>query len=82
MQSMMVNPSYREIFLKFIEEWNDLRPIDRNKLLGKPLQLPLNLELCYLKEATNHGREVCIYQIIVLFFEVCVNFLYYVWELL
>lgn len=71
---MMENPSYREIFQKFIEEWSNLRPIDRNKLLGKPLQLPLDLELCYLKEATNHGREVCICQIIVMFLEVGINF--------
>ncbi|XP_077223545.1 SNF2 domain-containing protein / helicase domain-containing protein / HNH endonuclease domain-containing protein isoform X3 [Tasmannia lanceolata] len=49
------NPAYWDILLAFIKEWNDLRPIDRNKLLGKPLHLPLSLELCYLKETVNHG---------------------------
>lgn len=49
------NPAYYNSFSLFIKEWNDLRPIERKKLLGKPLQLPLNLELCYLKETINHG---------------------------
>ncbi|XP_030531053.1 DNA annealing helicase and endonuclease ZRANB3 isoform X3 [Rhodamnia argentea] len=40
--------------LTFINQWNTLRPIQRRKLLGKPLQLPLAIELCYLKEGINH----------------------------
>ena len=52
------NPAYREALKTFIKEWNNLRPVDQNNLLGKPLQLPLQLELCYLKESMNHGRGV------------------------
>ncbi|XP_038680084.1 DNA annealing helicase and endonuclease ZRANB3 isoform X2 [Tripterygium wilfordii] len=50
------SPRYRHSFLTFINEWNKLRPIDRKKLLGKPLQLPLTAELCYLNESINHDR--------------------------
>ncbi|XP_043725363.1 DNA annealing helicase and endonuclease ZRANB3 isoform X2 [Telopea speciosissima] len=49
------NPTYRDILLAFITEWNGLTPFQQKKLLGKPLQLPLSLELCYLKEGINHG---------------------------
>ncbi|KAJ8643977.1 hypothetical protein MRB53_005725 [Persea americana] len=48
------NPAYHSVFVTFVNEWNDLKPIERNKLLGKPLQLPLSLELYYLKESVNH----------------------------
>ncbi|ERM99888.1 DNA annealing helicase and endonuclease ZRANB3 isoform X1 [Amborella trichopoda] len=49
------NPIYRDVLLAFLKEWNNLRPVERSKLLGKPLQLPLDLELYYLKEERNHG---------------------------
>ncbi|KAJ6810855.1 DNA annealing helicase and endonuclease ZRANB3 [Iris pallida] len=55
LQLLKENPAGYKIFQEFITEWNCLRSIDRNKLLGKPLQLPLSVELCYLKEAINHG---------------------------
>ncbi|XP_010546167.1 PREDICTED: DNA annealing helicase and endonuclease ZRANB3 isoform X2 [Tarenaya hassleriana] len=42
---------------EFVKEWNSLRPIERRKLLGKPLQLPLSLELSYLSESTTHNNE-------------------------
>ncbi|PKU59441.1 Vacuolar cation/proton exchanger 1a [Dendrobium catenatum] len=54
-QLVKENPAYCNIFRTFIKEWSNLRPIERHKLLGKPLQLPLSLELCYLKETVNHG---------------------------
>ncbi|KAE8731957.1 hypothetical protein F3Y22_tig00002338pilonHSYRG00223 [Hibiscus syriacus] len=50
-----VNPAYRHALLAFIDEWNKLRPIEQRKLRGKPLQLPLSVELCYLKESINHN---------------------------
>ncbi|CAA6657426.1 unnamed protein product [Spirodela intermedia] len=50
------NPAYWEVLKTFRKEWNGLRPVDQKNLLGKPLQLPLLLELCYLKESVNHGR--------------------------
>lgn len=53
------NPGCCKIFQTFSNEWNGLRPIQQNKLLGKPLQLPLSLELCYLKESPNHESGVC-----------------------
>ncbi|XP_020593583.1 DNA annealing helicase and endonuclease ZRANB3 isoform X2 [Phalaenopsis equestris] len=56
-QLLKENPAYCNIFQTFIKEWSNLRPIERHKLLGKPLQLPLSLELCYLKETSNHGSN-------------------------
>lgn len=53
-KSIKDNPAYRPSLLAFIDEWNNLKPIQRNSLLGKPLQLPLSIELCYLKESLNH----------------------------
>lgn len=50
--------SYTEVLLMFINQWKKLRPIQRRKLLGKPLQLPLAVELCYLKEGVNHDNLV------------------------
>ncbi|OMO52998.1 SNF2-related protein [Corchorus olitorius] len=47
-------PAYRHALRAFINEWNKLRPIEQRKLRGKPLQLPLSIELCYLKESVNH----------------------------
>ncbi|KAI4329648.1 hypothetical protein MLD38_028010 [Melastoma candidum] len=49
--------SYTEVLLMFINQWKKLRPIQRRKLLGKPLQLPLAVELCYLKEGVNHDNS-------------------------
>jgi hypothetical protein len=51
-------PAFCNVFKAFIKEWLALRPIDQNKLLGKPLQLPLSLELCFLKDNINHSTEV------------------------
>lgn len=53
------NPTYRHILMAFVNEWNNLRPIDRRKLVGKPLQLPLAVELGYLSEGINHNNGVC-----------------------
>ncbi|OVA00747.1 hypothetical protein BVC80_9083g35 [Macleaya cordata] len=52
------NQACKDILLAFMKEWNDLRPINRKKLLGKPLQLPLSSELWNLKENINHGSGV------------------------
>ncbi|XP_034673278.1 DNA annealing helicase and endonuclease ZRANB3 isoform X2 [Vitis riparia] len=49
------NPAYRDVLLAFVKEWNNLRPIEQKKLLQKPLQLPLTVELCYLSEGINHS---------------------------
>lgn len=54
------NPAYRHALWAFIDEWNNLRPIEQRKLRGKPLQLPLSVELCYLKESINHNTGVCL----------------------
>jgi hypothetical protein len=54
------NPVSRHALLSFIKEWNALRPIERRKLRGKTLQLPLRVELCYLNESTNHKIGVCL----------------------
>ncbi|KAG8496693.1 hypothetical protein CXB51_007940 [Gossypium anomalum] len=51
------NPAYRQVLGAFIDEWNNLRPIEQRKLRGKPLQLPLSVELCYLKESINHNTR-------------------------
>ncbi|XP_075492000.1 LOW QUALITY PROTEIN: uncharacterized protein LOC142530108 [Primulina tabacum] len=48
---------YRGALLEFINEWKKLRPIEKKKLIGKPLQLPLSCELCYLNESINHNDE-------------------------
>lgn len=51
------NPEFRNALLAFINEWKHLRPIEQKKLLGKPLQLPLTVELCCLSENTHHTKE-------------------------
>ncbi|GKU88872.1 hypothetical protein SLEP1_g3086 [Rubroshorea leprosula] len=48
--------AYRHALKAFITEWHKLRPIEQRKLLRKPLQLPLSVELCYLQESSNHNR--------------------------
>lgn len=50
---------YKHALQEFLSEWRKLRPIEQRKLHGKPLQLPLDIELCYLKENTNHTAAVC-----------------------
>ncbi|KAG7954971.1 hypothetical protein I3843_11G048400 [Carya illinoinensis] len=55
-KSFKDNPTYRHILVAFVNEWSRLRPIDRRKLLGKPLQLPLTVELCCLSESSNHNN--------------------------
>ncbi|OEL35842.1 hypothetical protein BAE44_0003138 [Dichanthelium oligosanthes] len=50
-------PAFCNVFKAFIKEWLALRPIDQSRLLGKPLQLPLSLELCFLKDSINHSTE-------------------------
>ncbi|KAL4566487.1 hypothetical protein LXL04_030603 [Taraxacum kok-saghyz] len=49
-------PNYKPALVKFIKEWNSLRPIQQRKLYNKPLQLPLSVELC-LMETPNHDKE-------------------------
>ncbi|CAA2977536.1 DNA annealing helicase and endonuclease ZRANB3 [Olea europaea subsp. europaea] len=51
------DPRFRSAIIEFIHEWNKLRPIEKRKLSGKPLQLPLSNELCYLNESLNHDNE-------------------------
>lgn len=57
---------YRSALLRFLEEWNQLRPIEKRKLKAKPLQLPLSTELCYLDESLNHNKAVCILQSLII----------------
>ncbi|CAI0560430.1 unnamed protein product [Linum tenue] len=54
-ESLTGDPDYRQAVRIFIEEWNMLRPIEKRKLFGKTLQLPLAVELCYLNETINHN---------------------------
>ncbi|KAM6593938.1 hypothetical protein CsatA_001641 [Cannabis sativa] len=55
LNSIMDNPVCRNAVLEFSKEWNNLRPVERKKLTGKPLQLPLSVELCFLNESINHN---------------------------
>ncbi|XP_073123529.1 uncharacterized protein [Henckelia pumila] len=54
-KSIKDDPLYRGALMEFINEWKKLRPIEKRKLIGKPLQLPLSCELCYLNESINHN---------------------------
>ncbi|KAL2479170.1 SNF2 domain-containing protein [Forsythia ovata] len=56
-KSIKDDPRCRSAIMEFIYEWNKLRPIEKRKLFGKPLQLPLSNELCYLNESLNHNNE-------------------------
>ncbi|EYU23580.1 hypothetical protein MIMGU_mgv1a000528mg [Erythranthe guttata] len=47
---------YIGALMSFINEWKELRPIEKRKLINKPLQLPLSYELCYLNESLNHDN--------------------------
>ncbi|XP_057791867.1 uncharacterized protein LOC131008825 isoform X2 [Salvia miltiorrhiza] len=53
-ESVDDNSVYMEALMSFINEWKELRPIERKRLINKPLQLPLSCELCYLNESLNH----------------------------
>ncbi|CAA0825820.1 SNF2 domain-containing protein / helicase domain-containing protein / HNH endonuclease domain-containing protein, partial [Striga hermonthica] len=48
---------YIGALMDFIKEWKELRPIEKKKLMNKPLQLPLSYELCYLNESSTHDVE-------------------------
>lgn len=48
----------KEVLLSFLNQWNGLRPVHRKKLLGRPLRLPLAIELCCMDEGVNHSAEV------------------------
>ncbi|KAK6128150.1 hypothetical protein DH2020_038103 [Rehmannia glutinosa] len=56
-KSIEDNSLYMEALMAFIKEWKELRPIEKRKLMNKPLQLPLSYELCYLNESLNHDNE-------------------------
>ena len=58
-RQLLTNPAFCNMFKAFVKEWLELRPIDQRKLLGKPLQLPLSLELCYLTNSISHSTQVC-----------------------
>lgn len=60
LESPKDNPAIRNAVLEFIKDWTTLRAIDQKKLIGKPLQLPLAVELCYLNETINHNKGVCL----------------------
>jgi len=51
------SPAHREVILTFIKEWNELRPIERNKIFGRPLRLPLCLELSCIKSEPYYTFE-------------------------
>lgn len=51
---------YMESLIAFTNAWKNLRPIEKRKLVNKPLQLPLSCELLYLEEGVNHDKGVCI----------------------
>lgn len=68
-------PAFCNVFRAFIKEWLALRPIDQSRLLGKPLQLPLSLELCFLKDSVNHSTEVCTF-LFIWFFSLHSSFAY------
>ncbi|XP_028753666.1 DNA annealing helicase and endonuclease ZRANB3 isoform X2 [Neltuma alba] len=55
--SMGDSLAFTTALLGFLNEWKKLRPIERKKLLGKPLQLPLAVELCYLSETSSHNNK-------------------------
>uniref|UniRef100_M8BMY0 Zinc finger Ran-binding domain-containing protein 3 n=1 Tax=Aegilops tauschii TaxID=37682 RepID=M8BMY0_AEGTA len=56
-RQLLSNPAFCNMFKAFVKEWLELRPIDQRKLLGKPLQLPLSLELCYLTNSISHSTQ-------------------------
>ncbi|KAJ8536294.1 hypothetical protein K7X08_034695 [Anisodus acutangulus] len=48
--------SCRYALVEFLKEWSKLSAIERRKLIGKALQLPLCVELSYLNENLNHDN--------------------------
>ncbi|XP_075112779.1 uncharacterized protein LOC107811423 [Nicotiana tabacum] len=48
--------SCRYALVEFLKEWSKLSAIERRKLIGKALQLPLSVELSYLNENLNHDN--------------------------
>lgn len=53
------NPACQHAIVSFSKEWKNLKRIEQKKLLGKPLQLPLAIELLRLCESNNHDSNVC-----------------------
>lgn len=51
--------SCRYALVEFLKQWSKLSAIERRKLIGKALQLPLCVELSYLNENLNHDNGVC-----------------------
>ncbi|XP_048500280.1 uncharacterized protein LOC104893980 isoform X3 [Beta vulgaris subsp. vulgaris] len=51
------NPACQLAILSFINEWKNLKRIEQKKLSGKPLQLPLAIELLRLSESNNHDSN-------------------------
>ncbi|WCJ35882.1 SWI/SNF-related matrix-associated actin-dependent regulator of chromatin subfamily A-like protein 1 [Euphorbia peplus] len=55
--TLVGRPAYSHALHAFVDEWNKLRPIEKRKLMGKTLQLPLSIELCILGENVKHNAE-------------------------
>ncbi|GMH18225.1 hypothetical protein Nepgr_020066 [Nepenthes gracilis] len=55
--NIQFNQECWDSLLTFSIEWKKLKLIDRRKLLGKPLQLPLANEVLYLNESANHDSR-------------------------
>lgn len=51
---------HRDAATSFWEQWMELRPIFRTRLLGRPLLLPLSAELSCLKMDAQYGPGVCL----------------------
>ncbi|XP_074316409.1 uncharacterized protein LOC141652718 [Silene latifolia] len=51
------NSGFHYAMLSFIKEWTSLKRMDQKKLFGKPLQLPLAIELLRLTESMGHDRN-------------------------
>ncbi|XP_021860897.1 uncharacterized protein [Spinacia oleracea] len=51
------NPTCQLAIVSFINEWKNLKLIEKRKLLGRPLQLPLAIELLRLSESNNHDSN-------------------------
>ncbi|KAL9227343.1 hypothetical protein vseg_003040 [Gypsophila vaccaria] len=51
------NSGFHLAMVSFINEWTSLKRMDQRKLFGKPLQLPLAIELLRLSESINHDSN-------------------------
>ncbi|XP_057517108.1 uncharacterized protein LOC130798224 [Amaranthus tricolor] len=51
------NPACQTAILRFINEWKNLKPIEKKKLSNKPLQLPLAIELLRLCGSDSHDSN-------------------------